>query len=272
MACPDFLALLDLSAYETPQAAASCALPDWFAQESDLVPYESLETQECLRLLELYSPQRSSVPSPDISTPALSLSPPRDMAAGFEASLQALGSVHYEATMGTDYSSPQQSARNPIYSWKHFADYRAKVMHKEKEKEDPTWPLHLEDAFLDGNVLWLQARSGNALLTFSSCMQPCSSSRSWAARSSAREASCTGGICSSRSTSGSAIGLRTHQPSVRWFPWARQERSTACTGSESRSRATSKFSRASLSHIRCVSSIRSDRREAGHQESVALRF
>lgn len=43
--------------------------------------------------------------------------------------------------------------KNPIYSWKHFADYRNKVTQKESENEDPTWPVYLEDAFLDGECL-----------------------------------------------------------------------------------------------------------------------
>ncbi|KAI1862858.1 uncharacterized protein JN550_010005 [Neoarthrinium moseri] len=46
-----------------------------------------------------------------------------------------------------------RGGRNPIYSWKHFADYRSKVTQKESENEDPTWPLYLEDAFLDALLL-----------------------------------------------------------------------------------------------------------------------
>jgi transcriptional enhancer factor len=43
--------------------------------------------------------------------------------------------------------------RNPIYAWKHFADYRSKVTQKESENEEPPWPLYLEDAFLDGEYI-----------------------------------------------------------------------------------------------------------------------
>ncbi|KAH6657871.1 hypothetical protein BKA67DRAFT_656112 [Truncatella angustata] len=46
-----------------------------------------------------------------------------------------------------------RGGRNPIYSWKHFADYRAKVTQKESENEEPKWPLYLEDAFLDALLL-----------------------------------------------------------------------------------------------------------------------
>ncbi len=43
-----------------------------------------------------------------------------------------------------------RGSKNPIYAYKHFADYRNKVMQKELEKEEPVWPVWLEDAFLDG--------------------------------------------------------------------------------------------------------------------------
>jgi transcriptional enhancer factor len=46
-----------------------------------------------------------------------------------------------------------REGQNPIYSWKHFADYRSKVTQKESENEEPKWPLYLEDAFLDGESL-----------------------------------------------------------------------------------------------------------------------
>ncbi|KAF7515219.1 hypothetical protein G7054_g14687 [Neopestalotiopsis clavispora] len=43
--------------------------------------------------------------------------------------------------------------RNPIYSRKFFADYRAKVEQKSAEKEEPKWPMCLEDSFLDALFL-----------------------------------------------------------------------------------------------------------------------
>ncbi|KAI5918350.1 hypothetical protein F4810DRAFT_596547 [Camillea tinctor] len=46
-----------------------------------------------------------------------------------------------------------RGSQNPIYAYKHFADYRNKVMQKELEKEQPIWPLWLEDAFLDALLL-----------------------------------------------------------------------------------------------------------------------
>lgn len=46
-----------------------------------------------------------------------------------------------------------RGSKNPIYAYKHFADYRNKVMQKELEKEQPIWPLWLEDAFLDALLL-----------------------------------------------------------------------------------------------------------------------
>ncbi|KAI1138253.1 hypothetical protein F5Y05DRAFT_404441 [Hypoxylon sp. FL0543] len=46
-----------------------------------------------------------------------------------------------------------RGSKNPIYAYKHFAEYRNKVMQKELEKEQPIWPLWLEDAFLDALLL-----------------------------------------------------------------------------------------------------------------------
>ncbi|KAI4595780.1 hypothetical protein KJ359_006417 [Pestalotiopsis sp. 9143b] len=43
--------------------------------------------------------------------------------------------------------------QNPIYSRKFFADYRAKVEQKQAEKDEPKWPMCLEDPFLDALFL-----------------------------------------------------------------------------------------------------------------------
>lgn len=54
--------------------------------------------------------------------------------------------------------------RNPIYAWKNFADYRAKVKQKELEKEKTAWPMYLEDAFLDGRCPRPTSTSGRTTI------------------------------------------------------------------------------------------------------------
>jgi hypothetical protein len=62
-------------------------------------------------------------------------------------------SIHRDVSLRESPMARYRGSRNSIYTWKNFADYRAKVMQKEKDKENPTWPLYLEDAFLDGSYL-----------------------------------------------------------------------------------------------------------------------
>ncbi|KAI0126457.1 hypothetical protein BJ170DRAFT_406587 [Xylariales sp. AK1849] len=62
-------------------------------------------------------------------------------------------SFHRDVSLRESPMAHSRGGRNPIYSWKHFADYRTKVTQKESENEGPTWPLYLEDAFLDALLL-----------------------------------------------------------------------------------------------------------------------
>ncbi|KAI2604269.1 uncharacterized protein GGS25DRAFT_525547 [Hypoxylon fragiforme] len=62
-------------------------------------------------------------------------------------------SLHRDVSLRESPMGYPRGSKNPIYAYKHFADYRNKVMQKELEKEQPIWPLWLEDAFLDALLL-----------------------------------------------------------------------------------------------------------------------
>ncbi|KAH8682188.1 hypothetical protein BX600DRAFT_505799 [Xylariales sp. PMI_506] len=92
------------------------------------------------------SPPLHSIPTPPIV-------PTQAITSTYGTSLRNQHSFHRDVSLRDTPMAHSRGARNPIYSWKHFADYRAKVTQKESENEDPTWPLYLEDAFLDALLL-----------------------------------------------------------------------------------------------------------------------
>lgn len=96
---------------------------------------------------------RSSHPSlsPSVhSIPTSPVLPTQSMTSTYDDRLQNHRLFSREVSLRESSIAYLPGGRNPIYSWKHFSDYRAKVLQKEHENEEPKWPVHLEDAFLDG--------------------------------------------------------------------------------------------------------------------------
>ncbi|KAK6074755.1 transcription factor [Seiridium cupressi] len=92
------------------------------------------------------SPPLHTIPTPPIL-------PTQSIASTYGTSFRNHRSLHGDAALREPSMAHPRGGRNPIYSWKHFADYRAKVTQKESENEEPKWPLYLEDAFLDALLL-----------------------------------------------------------------------------------------------------------------------
>lgn len=93
--------------------------------------------------LSLSPPALHSIPTPPIL-------PTQAITSTYATSFRNQRSFHRNVSLQDTPMAHSRGGRNPIYSWKHFADYRAKVKQKESENGDATWPLYLEDAFLDG--------------------------------------------------------------------------------------------------------------------------
>ncbi|ORY54806.1 uncharacterized protein BCR38DRAFT_415140 [Pseudomassariella vexata] len=91
------------------------------------------------------SPPLHSTPTPPIL--------PGQVTSTYGTSLGRGRSFHRDLSLRESPMGHPRGGRNPIYSWKHFADYRMKMTQKESENEEPTWPLYLEDAFLDALLL-----------------------------------------------------------------------------------------------------------------------
>jgi transcriptional enhancer factor len=89
------------------------------------------------------SPPLQTIPTPPIL-------PTQALASTYGTSLRNQRSFHRNVSLQGSPMTHSREDRNPMYSWKHFADYRLKVTQKEQEKDGPKWPLYLEDAFLDG--------------------------------------------------------------------------------------------------------------------------
>ncbi|OTB17229.1 hypothetical protein K445DRAFT_9950 [Daldinia sp. EC12] len=92
------------------------------------------------------SPPLHSIPTPPIV-------PTQALASAYGTSLRGGRSLHRDVSLRESPMGYPRGSKNPIYAYKHFADYRNKVMQKELEKEQPIWPLWLEDAFLDALLL-----------------------------------------------------------------------------------------------------------------------
>ena len=89
------------------------------------------------------SPPVHSIPTPPIL-------PTQTLPSTYGTSFRSGRSLQRDASLRDSPMGYPRGSRNPIYAHKNFADYRNKVMQKELEKEEPVWPLWLEDAFLDG--------------------------------------------------------------------------------------------------------------------------
>ncbi|KAI0178557.1 hypothetical protein GGR52DRAFT_578838 [Hypoxylon sp. FL1284] len=92
------------------------------------------------------SPPIRPIPTPPIV-------PTQALPSSYGTSLRGGRSLHRDVSLRESPMGYPRGSKNPIYAYKHFADYRNKVMQKELEKEQPIWPLWLEDAFLDALLL-----------------------------------------------------------------------------------------------------------------------
>ncbi|KAH7027720.1 uncharacterized protein B0I36DRAFT_385684 [Microdochium trichocladiopsis] len=92
------------------------------------------------------SPPLHSIPTPPIV-------PTQVLPSTYGTSFRSGRSLHRDVSLRESPLGYPRGSKNPIYAYKHFADYRNKVMQKELEKEAPIWPLWLEDAFLDALLL-----------------------------------------------------------------------------------------------------------------------
>ncbi|KAI1772622.1 hypothetical protein F4818DRAFT_134028 [Hypoxylon cercidicola] len=92
------------------------------------------------------SPPIRPIPTPPIV-------PTQALPSSYGTSLRGGHSLHRDVSLRESPMGYPRGSKNPIYAYKHFADYRNKVMQKELEKEQPIWPLWLEDAFLDALLL-----------------------------------------------------------------------------------------------------------------------
>ncbi|KAI5865901.1 hypothetical protein GGS23DRAFT_617021 [Durotheca rogersii] len=92
------------------------------------------------------SPPIHSIPTPPIV-------PTQVLTSTYGTSYRGGRSFQRDASLRESPMGYSRGSSNPIYAYKHFADYRNKVMQKELEKEQPIWPLWLEDAFLDALLL-----------------------------------------------------------------------------------------------------------------------
>ncbi|KAI1082036.1 hypothetical protein F5B20DRAFT_588148 [Whalleya microplaca] len=92
------------------------------------------------------SPPIHPIPTPPIV-------PTQALTSSYGTSLRSGRSLQRDVSLRESPMGYPRGNKNPIYAYKHFAEYRNKVMQKELEKEQPIWPLWLEDAFLDALLL-----------------------------------------------------------------------------------------------------------------------
>lgn len=96
--------------------------------------------------------QQGSLPlsSPVNSIPAPSILPTQTLPSTYGTSIRNGDPYQQHGLLPESQMAYTMGSKNPIYSYKNFSEYRNKVMVKEADKENPTWPLWLENAFLDG--------------------------------------------------------------------------------------------------------------------------
>jgi transcriptional enhancer factor len=105
---------------------------------------------QSLAALALCHQNQLSLSSPLHSIPTPPILPTQAITSTYATSFRNQRSLHRNVFLQESPMAHSRGGRNPIYSWKHFADYRAKVKQKELEKDGPKWPMSLEDLFLDG--------------------------------------------------------------------------------------------------------------------------
>ncbi|KAJ1327776.1 DNA-binding transcription factor-like protein [Microdochium nivale] len=103
--------------------------------------------------LALCQPSHMSLSPPIHSIPTPPIVPTQALPSTYGTSFRSGRSLHRDVSLRESPMGYPRGSKNPIYAYKHFADYRNKVMQKELEKEAPIWPLWLEDAFLDALLL-----------------------------------------------------------------------------------------------------------------------
>jgi transcriptional enhancer factor len=103
-----------------------------------------------LATLALCQQNQISLSPPVHTIPTPPILPTQALPSTFGTSFRNCRSLHRDVSLRESPMGYPRGSKNPIYAYKHFADYRSKVMQKELEKEQPIWPLWLEDAFLDG--------------------------------------------------------------------------------------------------------------------------
>ncbi|KXJ91236.1 hypothetical protein Micbo1qcDRAFT_233781 [Microdochium bolleyi] len=103
--------------------------------------------------LALCQPAHMSLSPPIHSIPTPPIVPTQTLPSTYGTSFRSGRSLHRDVSLRESPMGYPRGSKNPIYAYKHFADYRNKVMQKELEKEAPIWPLWLEDAFLDALLM-----------------------------------------------------------------------------------------------------------------------
>ncbi|ETS74782.1 hypothetical protein PFICI_13266 [Pestalotiopsis fici W106-1] len=78
--------------------------------------------------------------------------PTQSIASTYGTSFRTNRTLQRNVSLRESPMAHSSQGRNPIYNRKFFADYRAKVEQKSAEKEEPKWPMCLEDSFLDGET------------------------------------------------------------------------------------------------------------------------
>lgn len=89
------------------------------------------------------SPPLRPIPTPPIL-------PTQSITSTYGTSFRTHRSLQRDVALRESPMAHSSRGQNPIYSRKFFADYRAKVEQKQAEKDEPKWPMCLEDPFLDG--------------------------------------------------------------------------------------------------------------------------
>lgn len=104
------------------------------------------------------TPPLQSIPTPPIL-------PTQSLTSTYGTSLRSHRALQRDVSQRESPMGYPRGSRNPFYAQKQFADYRSKVMQRELEKENPVWPLYLEDIFWDGEYAEREHARENQSLT-----------------------------------------------------------------------------------------------------------
>ncbi|KAI1435563.1 hypothetical protein GGR50DRAFT_318234 [Xylaria sp. CBS 124048] len=94
-----------------------------------------------------------SLPPSIHSIPAPPILPTQALTPIYGTSLRSERTLHRNVSLRDLSAGDRRVRKNPIYHHKNFADYRNKVLQKERDEENPVWPDWLEVAFLDALLL-----------------------------------------------------------------------------------------------------------------------